>query len=96
MNKDNAAQFLPLVQALADGKTLQWRQGVDSAWHDTGGEVRFNYDATNYRIKPEVFTREFWVSKDRLQFFRVRPEESDKTWEEKGWTRVTMTGTIGG
>ena len=25
MNKDNAKEFLPLVQALADGKTIQFK-----------------------------------------------------------------------
>jgi hypothetical protein len=50
MNKDNAAQFLPLVQALADGKTIQYRdhQGL---WKD-GYQTSFVYDPEDYRIKP--------------------------------------------
>jgi hypothetical protein len=51
MNKDNAKNYLPLVQALADGKIIQFLtlQGVyvDSRNPD------FSAPASDYRIKPE-------------------------------------------
>lgn len=50
MNKDNAKDFLPLVQALADGKTIQryYRTG----WADVT-DVNFIADVAKYRVKPE-------------------------------------------
>ena len=51
MNKDNAAQFLPLVQALAEGKTLQFKP-EHGKWYDLAAPV-FNSAPEQYRIKPE-------------------------------------------
>ena len=51
MNKDNAAQFLPLVQALAEGKTIQY-QMADGRWEDRKSP-EFTSDPQCYRIKPE-------------------------------------------
>lgn len=58
MNKDNAKDFLPLVQALAEGKTLQHRTAPGRAWHDVT-VVGFGGDPENYRIKPEPLV--VWV-----------------------------------
>lgn len=63
MNRDNARLYIPLLQALANGKTLQFRpKGEDIAhaqycrekW--TGldrPEVEFFYPPDRYRVKPE-------------------------------------------
>jgi hypothetical protein len=58
MNKKNAHKFLPLVQALADGKTIQ-HIGPDDKWHDCN-PCYFNIPPEDYRIKPEPRTWEFW------------------------------------
>lgn len=59
MNKDNAKDYLPLVQAVADGKTIQ--SHVDGGrWMDHNGEVNFTLPPCRYRIKPEP--REVWVN----------------------------------
>ena len=50
MNKENAHLYLPLVQALAEGKTIQ--HGSESIW----GEVKdpnFINPPQYYRVKPE-------------------------------------------
>lgn len=63
MNKDNAKDYLPLVQALADGKTIQAKcqVGMDQfGWRDCEGDTSFHGLAENYRIKPEP--REIWVN----------------------------------
>lgn len=58
MNKDNAKDYLPLVQALADGKVIQFNDG--SRWRDLGsGHISWDYSANCYRIKPEP--REIFV-----------------------------------
>lgn len=59
MNKDNAHLYLPLVQALADGKLQMRISGGD--WISVGPEqhIEFVYAPDQYRIKPEP--REWWV-----------------------------------
>jgi len=61
MNKDNAAQFLPLVQALAEGKVIQELSG--NTWKDIEATA-FNRDPAFYRIKPEP--RRIWVNEYEL------------------------------
>jgi hypothetical protein len=74
MNKHNAAQFLPLVQALADGKTIQLLHTV-RGWED-GENIDFSLPPESYRIKPEP--REFWFCrhKEQSQYnaFDFKPE----------------------
>jgi hypothetical protein len=55
MNKENAKDYLPLVQALAEGKTIQvaFHFGTnDVRWEDMD-EFSFCDPAERYRIKPE-------------------------------------------
>jgi hypothetical protein len=58
MNKDNAKDFLPLVQALVEGKTLQHDVG-DGKWYDCD-PCYFNLSPEQYRIKPEP--RVVWLN----------------------------------
>lgn len=57
MNKESAKDYLPLVQALADGKTLQ--SNASGEWKDVD-DPGFGNPVTMYRIKPEP--REVWVT----------------------------------
>lgn len=50
MNKHNAKDYLPLVQALADGKVIQ--ANIAGKWEDVADHT-FNCDPDIYRIKPE-------------------------------------------
>ena len=54
MNKENAKDFLPLVQALADGKTIQINVGTETfpEWIATS-KYGFGKPLSHYRIKPE-------------------------------------------
>jgi hypothetical protein len=52
MNKDNAHLYLPLVQALAEGKEIQIRIGDE--WQDRE-DVNFGVNPNAYRIKPAPF-----------------------------------------
>lgn len=52
MNKSNAHLYLPLVQALVDGKTLQHK--VSDGWRDML-YTDFSSDPESYRIKPTPF-----------------------------------------
>jgi len=51
MNEDNARDYLPLVQALAEGKTIQLFSDGDG-WEDIRSPI-FDRPAKLYRIKPE-------------------------------------------
>lgn len=53
MNKHNAKDYLPFVQALAEGKTLQFRAFPDQ-WHDMADGMLFeSLDPDRWRIKPD-------------------------------------------
>jgi len=52
MDKNNAKDYLPLVQALADGKIIQVLD-VTGKYIDIRGNIMFSSDADQYRIKPE-------------------------------------------
>lgn len=67
MNAINAKDYLPLVQALVEGKTVQYRL-LGEKW-STGGDVDFSLPPDQYRIKPEP--REIWVNewKDGKRIF---------------------------
>ena len=56
MNKYDAHLFLPLVQALADGKDLQVLNNAQ-VWVEFN-DIGFSLDVSKYRIKPEP--REVW------------------------------------
>lgn len=56
MNKDTAKDFLPLIEALAEGKTIQER--VNGEWVDQS-ELVTTGPTAKYRIKPEI--RKVWV-----------------------------------
>jgi len=54
MNSTNAHLYLPLVQALADGKTIQFNQNEAGDWADIDNIYHFNERPDLYRIKPEA------------------------------------------
>lgn len=58
MNSQNAKQYLPLIQALAEGKTIQVLEVFNFSpyWKDLD-EFVFNKSPDNYRIKPEATLR---------------------------------------
>ena len=58
MNKETAKDYLPLVEALANGKVIQHRNA--GGWYDAS-HVFFDNPAHEYRIKPEP--REVWISR---------------------------------
>ncbi len=60
MNKDSARDYLPLVQALVDGKTVEFRLEDENIWRELPN-LSFTYPLDQYRIKPEP--REIWVNR---------------------------------
>ena len=58
MNKDNAPEYLPLVQALAEGKTIQGKISA-TRWADDESPDFQSYPPEFYRVKPEP--EELWL-----------------------------------
>jgi hypothetical protein len=51
MKQSEAAQFLPLLKAWSEGKTLQYKCGCE--WYEPHDMLDFNLPISQYRIKPE-------------------------------------------
>lgn len=61
MNRQQAKDMLPIIQALAEGKTIQVKAS-DGLWYGREGEnceLNFNADPQVYRIKSEPKYRPF-------------------------------------
>lgn len=58
MNKETAKDYLPLVQALAEGKVIQVMGS--GGWNELPN-YDFSLPVEHYRIKPEP--REIWVNR---------------------------------
>lgn len=75
MTKDNAKDYLPLVQALAEGKTIQSNYR-GTHWVDLD-DVSFSDPHKCYRIKPEP--RRWWLvayyKHTPWQVWTSKPEE---------------------
>lgn len=78
ITKDNAKQWLPLVQAMAEGKTIQVR-GDLGGWFDvvSGCLTDLRDGVARYRIKPEPKLRP-WKAEEAPRQFMVRKKHSPK------------------
>lgn len=57
MNRQQAKDLLPIIQAFADGKTVQFKNSFED-WIDCDN-IMFNWLPKDYRIKPEPKYRPF-------------------------------------
>lgn len=57
MNRQEAKELLPIIQAFAEGKTILVQEDTD--WCYLGNESDFNLNPQRYRIKPELKYRPF-------------------------------------
>ena len=78
MTREQAKELLPIIQAFAEGKTIQYYYG-DGKWMDIEVAV-FNEDTSKYRIKSEPKYRPFKDAKECL-------EEMQKH-QPVGWTKL--------
>lgn len=58
MNREQAKELLPIMQAFAEGKIIQFKNAFGN-WVDCCDGVLFNYPPKEYRIKPEPKYRPF-------------------------------------
>ena len=93
MTREEAKELLPIMQAFAEGKTIQYLDDR-GFWNDIKTCVSFDYNISCYRIKPEIKYRPFetqeecwnemlkhqpfgWVKSPRGELFCI-----DKVFEE--------------
>lgn len=92
MNKDNAKEFLPLVQALADGRTIQHKSTVSNAWTDVV-QVSFNLNPDRYRIKPERIKKKMWYHPTSAVGGLYPVDQTgvpSADWERQGWKIIEI------
>ena len=60
MTREEAKQLLPIIQAFAEGKTIEVYYGEDQGWHTMViTNPKFELKPSQYRIKPEPKYRPF-------------------------------------
>ena len=66
MNRQQVKELLPIIQAFAEGKTIQVQEDTDLRY--LGDEIDFNFSQQRYRIKPDTKYRPF--------------KDADECWQE--------------
>lgn len=88
MNKENAYQYLPLVQALVNGKTIQIKNDSceTECWQDFEDvdQIQFCEDPSRYRIKPRTRTFQLWINRDSGSTRSHQPADKLE------WERITV------
>lgn len=79
MNKNNASAYLPLVQALVDGNTIQFDDGGD--WVDVAELDTINYDHDEYRVKPKPRTFDLMIRELDGSICRWNPAHANNQWK---------------
>ena len=62
MNRQQAKEILPIIEAYAAGKTIQVKSIIDGLWYDYDNEDGISLNSAEsqrYRIKPESKYRPF-------------------------------------
>ena len=83
MTKEDIKKFMPLMQAMLEGKTIQYNYNGIGYWNDVE-EICIGNKVSNYRIKPEPKYRPF--------------KNAEECWQEMqkhqpfGWVRGNSSG----
>lgn len=88
MNQQNAREYMPLVQAMADGKTIQYNDEGD--WMDTTELMTRACTPECYRIKPEPRTFDVWRNEKTKRVLAVEDGDHDKDDGFSDWERITV------
>ena len=84
MRRNEVKELLPIIQAFAEGKTIQVK-AIDGMWHDDEDMLKFDSSPQNYRIKPEQKYRPFkdaqecWNEMQKHQPFGWIKSKDDST-----------------
>ena len=86
MHQQNAHKYLPLVQALANGKTIQCNDRGE--WVDVDSLYTDVYGPDEYRIKPEPRTFKMWLYHSTGRMYPLVDEIA--TGETGEWEHITV------
>lgn len=84
MTREEAKEWLPIIQAWAEGKTIQYQINPRSRWTDIINDLYTSNPTSNYRIKPQPKYRPF--------------KTQEECWNEMlkhqpfGWIKGNVTG----
>ena len=84
MRRNEVKELLPIIQAFAEGKTIQVK-AIDGMWHDDEDMLKFDSSPQNYRIKSEQKYRPFknaeecWKEMQKHQPFGWIKSKDDST-----------------
>ena len=59
MTRKEAKEWLPIIQAWIEGKSIQYQTSPESGWTDINKDLYTSNPPSNYRIKPESKYRPF-------------------------------------
>lgn len=83
MTREEAKEWLPIIQAWAEGKPIQFNSG---SWIDITKDLYTSNQSSNYRIKPEPKYRPFKNQKECWnEMLKHQPF---------GWVRSTMSDSL--
>ena len=80
MTRERAKELLPIIQAYAEGKTIQYIGVGFENWHDVDNELEIDSMRYKYRIKPVSKYNEIFKLKKMLEksFVPFEWKEFDK------------------
>ncbi len=78
MDRQQAKELLPIIQAFAEGKTIEFRERGCTLWTESISPI-FNFANLEYRIKPEPKYRPFkdveWVLAGNAEASTIRVDK---------------------
>lgn len=79
MTREQAVKWIPILQAYAEGKTIEWNYG--GVWKVKGMDYSFDCQPENYRIKPSPQFRP-WTAEEAVKHIGavvryIRPESGN-------------------
>ena len=77
MNRQQVKELLPIIQAFAEGKTIQAYNPLTKEWYDKYASIDFHSESPKYRIKPEPKYRPF---KDADECFEEMKKHQPFAW----------------
>ena len=82
MTREEAKEWLPIIQAWAEGKAIQYQSNPKSGWVDINKDLYTSNPPSNYSIKPEPKYRPFLSQEECWKEMHNHPDF--------GWlTRIT-------
>lgn len=104
MTREEAKILLPIIQAFAEGKTIQIRKhGEESYYDSTNSKLNFDLGYYSYRVKPEPKCRPFknvdecWQEMLKHQPFGWLREKKRNVYTQIGFMHTEgIQGTSGG